>query len=104
MESLKQQDQTKQVAPDGCGTEVKRILLSFLLYNIPLILAVIVIVGCGGYSAGGRGILRGYTLILSFSLYSSGLLVCLGLTLWFKWWGVVLAPAVGVLLVILLRI
>ena len=78
------------------------LLLGSLLYTIPVILAIGFVSGWYGYSVGGRGILRGYTLVLYSSVYLFGLLICIGLILRYRWWGDVLAPVAGVLSVVLI--
>lgn len=87
---------------EGCGTEAKRVLLGSLLYNLPVILAIVIVAGSSIYGVEGRGILRSYTLVLYSSFYLFGLLICIGLILRYRWWGVALAPALGVLSVILI--
>ena len=86
--------------PGGCGAEIKRALLGFLLYNLPLMITLVVLAGWGGQDLGGRGI-RSYSLMLYASIYFFGILICIGLILRFRWWGVVLAPAIGILTLVL---
>jgi len=92
----------RQGDSEGCGADVRRVLLGSFLYTIPVLVAFAAIAGWFGYSVEGRGILRGYTLVLYSSVYLFGLLICIGLILRYRWWGVALAPAIGTLPVILI--
>ena len=94
-----EEDMSRTDSDDRVGS---LILLGSFLYTIPVVLAMVIVVGWSIYSVGGRGILRSYTLVLYSSVCLFGLLICIGLILRYRWWGVALAPALGVVSVLLI--